>query len=133
MLSGPEPKQVLSGAGADTIALAGHPTTVYSKSFSMKQMIASSLWLKAAGTSPRFDVDLEQSYTLPATEGSSDANWVVPEGNSPILNDVADTNAHISAQMSAAVMPFGRLKITSNAANGANTVITAILGIQQER
>ena len=133
MIQGPTPQQILESGDDVDIALNAEVATVYSKSFKLTNRTQFSIWLKAAGTTPRMDVFLEQSYVLPATEGASDANWVVPEGNSPIINDLADTNAHIVANIAPAVMPYGRLKLVPNSGNSANTTLQAVLGVQSER
>lgn len=130
---GPQIKQILESGGDIDIAVNAEVATVYSKSFRLVQGTAFSIWLKAAGTTPRMDVWLEQSYVEPTTEGASDANWVVPEGNSQIINDLADANAHIVTSIAPAVMPFGRLKLVPNTGNTANVTLQAVLGFNSER
>ena len=133
MLFGPRPNQILASDDATVDIPCADATTVWSRSFSLQNGLQFSIWLKAAGTTPRLDVFLEQSYKLPTTEGATDADWVVPEGNSPILNDLADANAHIVANIAPAVLPYGRLKIVPNVSNGNNTTLQAVLGVQSER
>lgn len=133
MIAGPIVRQILESGDDVDIALNAEVATVYSKSFRLVQGTSFSVWLKAAGTTVRMDVFLEQSYALPTTEGAADANWVVPEGNSPVLNDLSDTNAHIVTNVAPAVMPYGRLKLVPNVGNSANVTLQAVLGFQAER
>lgn len=132
-LFGPNTKQILTAGDVAAIPIVSEVATIYTKSFRLVNCGSFSLWLKAAGTTVRLDIFLEQSFQLPTTEGSSDANWVVPEGASPLFNDLVDTNAHIITSIAPAVLPFGRLKIVPNVGNGANTTLTAHLGVQSER
>jgi hypothetical protein len=68
-------------------------------------------------------VELEQGNTVPATEGASSANWVVPEDASAFDAAVTDANVHIKAYAPAATA-FVRLKITGLTGNAATTVLS---------
>jgi hypothetical protein len=126
---GPAARDVLNSSDSKTITI-GAGETVYSKSFSLKYGLYFALAYKAASAGAiDLTIQLEQSHDLPATEGSSDAKYVIPTSLADIHTNLADANWH-NASFSPIAMPYGRLKIT-NAAGVANT-LQAKLSIQEE-
>lgn len=111
-----------------TVAVAGE-VTAYSESVSLKYAQYFGLGYKVAGTTQNIKIELEQSHTLPATEGSSDANYVVPENMAAIEAGVTDTNLHIT-NFSPRVMPYCRFKLTGLSGNSADIVVTLYIAIQ---
>ena len=96
---------------------------MYGSSFALSLKAASS------GTVD-VKVKLEQGHVLPATEGSSDAKWVVPEGVSDLIT-LTDTNWH-HLTVSPVALPFLRLLLDGQGSNDASTTIEAHLSQQQE-
>lgn len=109
---------------------------VYTKAFKLRYAVAFALRIQAvsASSTPDIKVELEEASTLPATEGSADATWatgyVVPDGASAIYSSLADELVHIK-QITPVCAPYARLKITGNASNPADTIVTAQVITQQ--
>lgn len=76
-------------------------------------------------------IELEQSNVPPATEGSSDGNYVVAENQQDIEADLSDKTQHIK-KLSPVVSVYGRLKITGSGSNDATTTLRAKLARQEE-
>lgn len=106
--------------------------TVYSNSFLMRWTENFGIWVLASSVSgtPSLRIQLEESYIAPATEGSSDTNYVVGDGVSDVYSNLNDEIAHIKS-LSPVPSQYGRYKITGLASNPADTVIT-IINFQQE-
>jgi hypothetical protein len=68
-------------------------------------------------------VELEQANVKPATEGSADGDYVVPEDAAVFDANVVNANNHIKAYAPAAT-GFVRLKLTGQGSNAASTVIS---------
>lgn len=132
---GPVVKDIAAGSDGATLAipLAGHSTTVYSKSFPFNFGVEFGVWVKGTGSAPKFDVNLEESWcdVAAGNENAADGNFVIPEGASAVFNNIEDSNAHVAA-LSPVVAKFGRFKITSDASNGADTTISIKLMEQEE-
>lgn len=107
--------------------------TIYSHSFSLKSNEYFSLAYKgsSASATPDLLIQLEQSWTTPATEGSSDTNYVIPENMSNIETNLTTETWHIK-EFSPRTMPYGRIKITGNAGNTADAVIYLKYGHQEK-
>jgi|GEM_PF-3576338 len=106
--------------------------TIYSNSIEIGSNQVFGLAIKATSSSsaPDLKVELEQSFTKPTTEGSSDNNWVVPDGVSDIYTNLTSENLKIKA-ISPVPMRFMRIKITGNAGNASDTKVTAYLFVQE--
>lgn len=125
---------ILNGANykvCDSLAVAS-TATVYSNSFPMRWIEYFGVWLQATSASgtPVLKIQLEESYTVPATEGSSDANYVIGDGVADIYSNLNDEIAHIKT-VSPVPQQYGRYKITGLTGNPADTVIT-VINFQQE-
>jgi len=98
---------------------------IYTGSFPISSSNVFGVWLKAVSATgtPAIKVELEESYTLPTTEGAGDANWVEPDGFSDVFSSIADEIAHVK-YLSPDPMPYARFKITGGGANPADTVVT---------
>lgn len=113
--------QINGSDGNQSIAING-ATTVYSQSFPLHYGQYFGLAYKAAGSAPDLKIQLEQSPVAPSTEGASDANYVIPSGVADITSSVTATTMNIQS-ISPVPMRYGRLKITGNVGNGANTTL----------
>jgi len=105
--------------------------TVYTKSFPMKSGDYFGLGYKAvsaAGT-PNITISLEQSYTLPSTEGSSDSNYVAPEGIGAIATELTSETQHYT-NITTVPMPYGRFKVVENGAANDTAVSLRLTTIE---
>ena len=121
---------ITTSDGTSTLAIAS-TATVYTGSFPLNQSEYFGLWLKAVSTTgtPDITVELEQSYRRPTTEGSADTSFVEPDGLSNLFTNLTTETAHIIG-LNPVPAPYGRLKITGNSGNPADTVVTAYLFTQ---
>ena len=128
---GPEVDQFTNSSGVATpIAVA---STANAYTHTKKIQYGSSFALSIKAASPGVvdvAVKLEQGHALPATEGASDAKWVIPEGVSTLIT-LTDTNWH-HLTISPVALPFLRLLLDGQGSNDAGTTIEAHLSQQQE-
>jgi len=103
---------------------------ILTKAQSIRYGQVFGLSIKATGTGPDLDIYMQQSHTLPATEGASDATWVIPEGIAKLI-DITDTNWH-HLSISPVVLPYLRFLCDGQGANGADVVLTMKLTTQEE-
>lgn len=76
-----------------------------------------------AGT-PDVKIEWESSFKRPATENAADSTYVVPGGTSGLIDaNVTDEIWHGEA-INPPPNAFGRIKLTGNAGNPADTVAT---------
>lgn len=126
MLSGPIPYQILSSDLAASIPCGGASGTVYSHSFSLMECEDFGFdFLATSDGVVNFAISIEEGNSLPDTEGSSDANWVIPENYSTLIT-ITDETTHIIA-FAPVVAKYGRLKIVKASGNDASTVLAAKL------
>ena len=124
-------KTIVGSDGAVSITVAS-TGTVYTHSFRIPSGAFFGIAVIASATgTPDYKVELEQSYTPPATEGSSDGNWVTPDGISPIFAEIADSSIHIKT-VSPVPMPYARFKLTGLNSNSSDTALTIKLFVQSE-
>ena len=114
---------------ATAIAVA-NTDTVYTNSQEIRVGEQFGLWVQLATSgSPNVKIEIEQSYVLPTTEGSSDSNYVTPDGVASI-STLTDKNAHIFG-IPLRPMRYFRLKLTGISANPSDTTAKLILFVQQ--
>lgn len=113
-------------------AIAG-ATTVYSKSIRLSSAVVLGIWYKATSSAgaPDVTIQIEMSYTTPSTESASDSNYVIPVNLADVDTNLITENAKIKS-ISLPNMPYMRFKITGNAGNAADTLLTIRLSIQEE-
>lgn len=125
---------VLSSAEAVDIAVAS-TAVVYTKAFKLAFGEYFSLSYKASSSSgtPDVKIELEEAIkeVLPATEGSADTNYVVPENMSAIETSLTAETWKIKS-LSPVSAIYGRFKITGNAANPADTIVNMHLMKQED-
>ena len=86
---------------------------------------------KSDGGTPDVKIEMEVSYQTPATEGSEDADhWVEPEKASDIEASLVDETIHTKA-INPPVCKYIRFKITGNAGNPADTLVSMRLTKQE--
>ena len=127
-------EQIASAAGDTDIAVAT-TATVYTKSFLFLESEDYSLAYKATSDGAvKLKIELELGLVPPATEGSSDGNFVVGESFGDIVSALADEVLHIKS-IAPPVALYGRLKITGLAdpsGNDASTTLEAYIVRQKE-
>ena len=129
-LDGPYVNDILDATGDTSIAVAS-TDTVYTRAFSLKWGEYFGLSLKATSdASVDVNVELEQSWQVPTTEGASDSNWAEPEGMSDLIN-VTDETVHIMG-LSPKPFAYGRLKMTGQGSNSGTTTVRARLSKQEQ-
>jgi hypothetical protein len=121
---------VLSPLGDDSIyiaqyalmsssAVAGNGGTASSSAVDMGKSLYFGLWLKCAGSGPSVKVEWLESPTVVDTDFGLAATLIADHtGTSPVNYNVP-----------AVPTRYGRLKLTGNSGNGANTTCTAKLSI----
>jgi len=113
--------EVIDIASADdtsfTLPTSG-TSTIYSKSFALGNGNYFGVAYQSTSTSgtPTVKIELEESWTTPATEGSSDTNYIEPESFSDIETTLTTETWHIKS-LSPVVAPYGRFKFTGNSGN----------------
>lgn len=116
---------------ASSLAIAS-TAVVYTDSFRIgfADVFGASFLATSASSTPDLKIELEQGDNPPTTEGSSDANYVVGDGVGDIY-----TNLTSEATKRKAIVPvpsaYARYKITGNAGNPSDTVITIINFMQE--
>lgn len=124
---------ITTSAGSTSIAIAG-ATTVYTHSFKMMaygEFFSIAYRAVSSASTPDVTIQLEQSWAVPTTEGSSDTSYVIPSGMSDIITNLT-TELWNMKTLSPIPMPYGRFKITGNSGNAADTVVNIKIGSQQE-
>lgn len=130
---GPDVQPVYNSSGSTTIAVAS-TDTAYTQSIDLKGGEYFAVAYKAASDGEvNLKIEMEQSFQVPTTEGSSDTMWVEPGNASDIESALADENFHINA-LGAFGLPvplhYGRFKITGQGSNDASTTISIWLNKQ---
>lgn len=130
-MHGPNITTILTAANASDMAVAS-TATIYTASFRLIKSVYFGVAYRAvsAGGTPSVTIQLEQSWTLPATEGAADTNFVIPVGLSDIVTDLATETWNIKA-LAPICMPYGRFKITGTGANPADTIVNMYLAEQE--
>lgn len=126
MKTGPHVNDILEFGGDLEIAIAT-TATVYSVSFKLVYGEYFGItYLATSDGTVSLTIELEQSWVLPATEGSSDDNWVVPEGMAAIHTTLSGEVQHLKS-ITPIPAPYGRLKITGVGSNHSSTTLRARL------
>lgn len=117
---------ILSTAGVSEIAVS-EQSTVYSHSFPILSNDPSFAFEYKAYSEGVVAVKLEveQSNSLPATEGTADSNWCIPDDAPEFNESLQDELIHFKAYP---ITPtrFARFKITGLALNDASTKLTKL-------
>jgi hypothetical protein len=127
----------VNGSGAITVIAVS--SSYYSKSFrvdtgkyfAMSYKVDTNTPSTVNWFFPSVTLQLEQSWTEPATEGSADANWTIPNGMSDIYTTLNTSALQISA-FSPVACKLARLKVNSAAATPTNCTITARVHIFED-
>jgi hypothetical protein len=116
---------ILNGVASGAVASTG---VFYSESFPIPDgdpACVIDFKFTSAGA-VKCKLEMEQSHVEPATEGSADANFIVPATEAGaakvIASDITDEVAH-SVAYAPVGKNFGRIKITGVSGNDASTVV----------
>ena len=131
MRLGPTVQDILLSTHATTLAIAS-AATIYTASFIWGSSEYFALdYIASSNGTVALKIEIEQSNTLPGTEGSTDTNWVVAENMQDVESALADKTQHFK-KLSPVVSKYGRLKITGGGGNDAITTLRAKL-VRQEQ
>jgi hypothetical protein len=123
-------RDVKLASGSTTLNPAG-TTTIYTKSIQTKYGEYFSVWYKASSPGVvNVTIQMEESWIVPTTQGSSDGNWVIPELARDIVTNLADENQHLTV-LRPIVSPHIRFKITGVSTNDALTTLRMRIGLQE--
>lgn len=119
--------QLTLANGKTAIAVASQ-AVVYTKATLTAWSEYFGLAYKAVSSNgtPDVTIQIEESWVLPSTEGSSDSNWVIPVSMSDVHTNLTAETYQIKT-ISLVPMPYLRFKITGNAGNNADTIVTIYL------
>lgn len=115
---------VTESTGDTDIEVAG-VTTVYTSWFEIgdAEYFACTYWAYSAAGAVNITIQLEQSWTKPATDGSSDANYVIPVNMADVVTSLATESTFYIKSLSPAPMPYARFKIAGAGANNADAIV----------
>jgi len=102
--------------------------TAYTESFMLPKVSSADFAVIAkcsSGGTISVKFELEQSNSLPSTEGASDTNYVIPDDVAAIFT-LADANKQVKA-FSPDVTKYGRFKITGTGSNAASTYVDSLV------
>ena len=124
-------EKVLTSAESADIAIAG-AVTIYTKAFILGDCDFFSISYTAVSATAAIDlkIELEESFQLPATEGSADTYWKVPESMSDIESAFATESTIRHKALAPIAMKYGRFKVTGAAGNGADAILNMWLNKQ---
>ena len=132
---GASQKVLNSNGTAGTIAIAS-TAVVWTRSFPLFLANYFGVFIKASSATgtPDIKVELEESpiELLSTEQGLTNGNWVEPDGADDIVSQINDEVAHIFT-VEPTPMPMGRYKITGINANPADTLVTMINFLQENR
>jgi len=118
--------------GEEDIAIAG-TANVLTKAYMLRAGYSFALWMKLTTGTGTVDMSIttQQSYKLPTTEGSADADWVAPAANSAIVTNRTSETAYIGT-ISPVTAPYIRFLIDGQNSNNAAATIKLVLIVQQD-
>ena len=116
---GPEAIIIGNATGVEDIAVV-NATTVYSQSFNIENGEYFGVAYRALNTTDPLNItiQLEQSWTTPATEGATDTNYVIPVGAVDIITGLTTNATWYIKSLSPVPTPYARFKIIGNSTNG---------------
>ena len=130
-LQGPEAWTVVNSTGVEGMVV-NTTGTVYTKSISLKSGAFFGVAYKVVGFTPNVTIQVQESWIRPVTEGSTDANWTIPQyadgSNLPNLETASTTN-NTWEMKSLTLIPaaYTRFVITGNATNANSTIYIKLM------
>lgn len=123
------------GIGGNTVVLdavaCASTAVIYSDALNIQlgQYFGVRIKTTSASGTPDIKIEWEGSNSELTTQNASSTDYVVPDGMSDISSSIADEVYHIIG-INPPPSCFGRLKVTGNAANTADCLVTAEIFIQ---
>lgn len=116
--------QNITDSGGNSSIGIGSTATVYTQSFILKSGEYFGIGYQCVSdtTTPYITLQIEESTTLPTTEGASSTNWVIPDNIADIATNLTTETQHY-APLTVVPLPYARIKITNNAAT-TDTIMT---------
>lgn len=122
-------RDVMDSTDGTSIAVAS-TGTIYTKAMYIgdAEYFAVSYWIYSASGTADITIQLEQSWTLPATEGAADGNYVISEIEGATAADIVTALTRESVWFNASrsifiALPYVRFKITGISSNNADTIV----------
>ncbi len=108
--------------------------TYYAYHQNCKYLSAMGAWLKATSPgslgTPNMQIQIEQSYISPTTEGTSDSNWVIGTNVPDVITSLNDSNAHLVALQLVPMSKY-RVKITTATGNPSDCQLLMVIFEQE--
>lgn len=113
---------VALASGTTSLAVAS-TATVYTRSIDIgdSEYFSVAYWT-AAGTA-NVTIQIEQSWTLPATEGAADSNYAIPVNMPDVVTALTTESTVYIKPINPVAMRYLRFKITGNSGNDAGTIV----------
>lgn len=104
---------------------------IYSQSFETKwgKYFSCTVQGTSAGGTPDYKIEWESAVRPPSTEAAANLEYVVPDGMPAITASISDELWHV-LNVSPVANSYGRFKITGNAANPADSILTVFVFVQ---
>jgi len=118
---------VVAATGSTLIAVANN-NTVYSKSFSTKQVSRLAICDLIYSSLPAVKITLQQSFDRPVTEGNSDIKYMDTYVSIPIRT--AKNKWQVATIDTMTVLPYSRFKLQGIESNTSDTTIQLKVGKQ---
>ena len=117
--------------GVMNAVLVNGTGTVYGSSIDTRKTRYIGLRIQATsvGGTPNLKVEWEVGISRPSTETAVNTNYVVPDNMATPFTTLADQLWHV-VQVFPAPSSYGRVRITGNATNGTDSLVTAQVFIQ---
>ena len=114
---------LLSANGVTSIAVPGTSGSTFSNSFPMANDTPYILAIQATATS-KFTVTLENGFSRPTTENTTDTSNYVTDSTTSIFT-ISDTGLHIFS-FTPTLSPFGRFKFTGITGNSLSNTVSVL-------
>jgi hypothetical protein len=123
--------QDVTGTHDTSVISCSTSVPAYTRSFPIGSGEFFGLMYEASSASStcELQIELEQSFTLPTTEGAEDAYWVEPATVSDIATASSVEGQWYATTFSPVPMPFARFKITNHKSGADDAAILMKVGI----
>jgi hypothetical protein len=108
--------------------------TVYTHSFTLDNAdyFAVSYYTISTVGATDITIQLEESISLPDTEGASDVHFTIPVSMPDIVTNLSTENTWYQKSLSPIALKYGRFKITGAGLNASDTTVQVILSKKSE-
>lgn len=105
-------------------------STVYTNSFPLKSAETLTVGYKvtSSASTPKTTIQFQGATSLPATEGSTDDDWVTPDSMADVATDLTSETQHYKG-VTLQPLPYGRFKVVD--AGATDTKVTLSITTQE--